>query len=65
MLPSSRGAMKARWRAAVSASCCADGWTKRLNIIPYRREQAHVPDRTPDFADALPFFCGAIVSDAA
>jgi hypothetical protein len=27
-----------------------------LNIVSYRREEAHVPDRTPDFADALPLF---------
>ena len=35
-----------------------------LNIISYWREEAHVPACTPDFADALPFFCRAIVSDA-
>jgi hypothetical protein len=32
-LPKSRGAMKARRRAVVSASCCADGVQQRLNII--------------------------------
>ena len=38
---------------------------KRRDIISYRREEAHVPDRTPGFADALPFFYRVIVSDGA
>ena len=38
---------------------------KRGNIISYRREEAHVPDRTLGFADALPFFYRVIVSDGA
>jgi hypothetical protein len=38
---------------------------QRGNIISYRREEAHVPDRTVGFADALPFFYRPIVSDGA
>ena len=41
------------------------GVHERGDIISYRREEAHVPDRTLGFADALPFFYPAIVSDGA
>ena len=36
-----------------------------LDVITYRREQAHGPKRTSGFADALPFMCQTIVSEAA
>jgi hypothetical protein len=38
---------------------------QRFDIIPYWREEAHDPVARPLFTDALPLFCGAIVSDAA